>query len=298
MFTSLQFRGTLLVALSGMLYGIMAYFGVQLFHQHMTVETMLFWRFLVAMLWMIIPVFILKKSEMESQISRTAMLKIIVFAAITYSGSSAFYFLACQHIGTGVAMVIFFSYPIFVTFLAWFLSKWKISKTTLLSLFAVLLGLILLKGKGENTLNILGIALGMIAALFYAVYVYGSQHTTKVVDSKLLTLLICMGNSFIFLVYSYCTGTFFIPHTFHAWIDILALGILATALPIQLLLDGLKYISPIKASILSVLEPLVTIVIGLWLLNESISFVQSLGMVIVLMGAILIQFEKSQPMNV
>lgn len=297
MLTSLQFRGTLLVALSGMLYGIMAYFGVQLFQQHMSVENMLFWRFFVAMLCMAIPVFILKRTESELLVSRTAMLKIIVFAAVSYSGSSGFYFLACQHIGTGVAMVIFFSYPIFVTLLAWFLSKWKISKTTLLSLFAVVLGLILLKGKGENTLNVLGIALGMIAALFYAIYVYGSQHTTKTMDSKLLTLLICMGNSFIFFIYSYCTGTFFIPHTYHAWIDILALGILATALPIQLLLDGLKYISPIKASILSVLEPIVTIVIGLWLLNESISLLQSLGIMIVLLGAILIQFEKSQPVN-
>lgn len=64
--------------------------------------------------------------------------------------------------------------------------------------------------------------------------------------------------------------------------------IVATAIPIQLLLDGLKYVSPVKASILSVFEPLVTVFIGFVLLHETMSSLQSIGITIVLLGAILI----------
>lgn len=288
-----QLRGTFLVAISGMLYGIMAYFGTQLFQQHLSVENMLFWRFLIASFWMMGFIFFSTKKIAKPDLSRSAIMKMMIFGAITYSGASAFYFMACEYIGTGVAMVIFFSYPIFVTLFAWCLSQWKMNKTAFLSLVFVIIGLIFLKGNGKAELNLFGIGLGMIAAIFYAVYIYGSQHTSKSLDSRLLTLLICLGNCAIFLVFSLYNHTFVLPTSSAVWINIFALGILATALPIQLLLDGLKYISPIKASILSVLEPVVTVLVGIALLHETISSQQSIGMIVIIIGALLIQFERA-----
>ena len=104
----------------------------------------------------------------------------------------------------------------------------------------------------------------------------------------------CLGNSLIFFIISCITKSFFIPTTLHAWSYIIAIGIIATAVPIQLLLDGIKHISSIKASILSVLEPVVTLLVGVALLSESISATQAIGVLTVLLGAILIQFERSE----
>jgi drug/metabolite transporter (DMT)-like permease len=88
------------------------------------------------------------------------------------------------------------------------------------------------------------------------------------------------------------THTFTVPTTITAWANVLAIGIIATAIPIQLLLDGLKFISSVKASILSVLEPVMVVVMGLAFLGESISSMQVIGIITVLTGAILIQFER------
>lgn len=314
-----QLRGTFLVAFSGMLYGFLGYLGTQLFREHLSVENMLFWRFLIATLWMFFSVILLKKTNHPSDDSalfppcithgtedlnkpskpgigtliNIDSFRMIIFAVISYSGCSIFYFMASRQIGTGVAMVIFFSYPVFVTLFAWILSNWEFNKTALVSLLSVVIGMAFLKGYGENTLNLMGVVFAILAALFYAVYVYGSQHTAKNIDTRTSTLLVCLGNTVIFLIFSYCTHSLYFPKTLTAWFYLGTIGIVATALPIQLLLNGLKYISPIKASILSVLEPVVTVIVGLFFLNETMSSMQSLGVVIVLLGAILIQFEKT-----
>ncbi len=292
-FISTQSKGTLLVALSGILYGIVGYCGTMLFQEHFSVPAMLFWRFVIASIWMGATCYLQRKRLSIPVKHPGNLLKAVIFSAIFYSGASAFYFLASEHIGTGAAMVIYFSFPVFVILFSWLLSEWKMNKAAFLSLTGVVAGLILLKGNGETTLNFVGILLGLISALFYGCYVFNGQHTTHVTDTRLLTLLICIGNAIIFLALTCYTHTWILPTTTKAWVNILAIGIISTALPIQLLLDGLKFISSVKASILSVFEPVVVVILGVALLDEAISGVQLIGMIVILTGAILIQFERS-----
>jgi drug/metabolite transporter (DMT)-like permease len=82
------------------------------------------------------------------------------------------------------------------------------------------------------------------------------------------------------------------PETLKSWLYILAVGIIATALPIQLMLKGLKYISSMRASIISVVEPLVTVFVGVILLQETISYLQFIGVFVILASALLVQFQK------
>lgn len=285
-----EWRGTGLVALSGFCYGFLGYLGTSLFQYHLSIPDMLFWRFFIAAWWMLLTTVFFKKIKILPT-DRKTLLKIIAYGALCYGGSSGFYFIASQYIGTGLAMVIFFCYPVFVTLLALIAGTWKINKHALASLTIILIGLICLKGEGKTALDIMGIFLSILSGVCYAIYIYANRHQAKIIDSSLLTLLICLVTSIIFLIMACFTHSFTIPTTLGAWAYILALGIFATAIPIQLLLDGLKYISPIKASILSVLEPVVTLAVGFVALHEAVSFLQLMGALIVLAGAILIQFE-------
>lgn len=293
----LQVKGTLIVALSGMLFGFMGFLGTKLLNLNLSLESMLFWRFLVATVWVVSCMLMGKTSTRKLNCNGVSLFKIFILSAISYSGCSGFYFMASQQIGTGLAMVIFFSFPVFVALFSWVLGNWKINKFAFAALIAVVLGLILLKGQGQNELNVIGIIFAIISAVSYAMYVYGSQHTIKNIDASWLTLIVCLGNTIIFLFLSWYTNSFVMPTTVAAWAYICAIGIIATALPIQLLLYGLKYISPVKASIVSVLEPVVTILVGLALLDETMTSMQALGVLIILSGAILIQFEERSPFS-
>ncbi len=85
---------------------------------------------------------------------------------------------------------------------------------------------------------------------------------------------------------------FIFPNSYKEWFYISALGIIATALPIQLLLEGLKHIHASKVAVLSVLEPVVTLIVGITALHESTSTLQLTGAIIILLSAVIIQFER------
>lgn len=288
-----QIRATFLVALSGILYGFMGFFGTKLFNENLSISNMLFWRFFIAMLWILVVsikplIHIIKNDNPQSN----TLVKTILLGTLTYSGGSGFYFLACQYLGTGMAMVVFFCYPVFVVLFSWVFSNWRMNRHAFISLVAILTGIILLKGHGAYSLSVAGLGFAALAGLSYSMYVYSSRHNSKKIDPRLLTLLICLGNSLLFLIIALKTNSFSVPNTVHAWVYLCALGIFVTAVPIQLLLEGMKFVSPIKASILSVLEPVVTVVVGALMLAESMSIMQFFGVVIVLIGAIFIQFER------
>lgn len=286
-------RGTLFVALSGTLFGFLGFLGTRLLEMNFSIENMLFWRFLFASLFMLPSIGLLKKIP-NALTSGSSLLKTLIFSAIIYMGSSAFYFFGSRYIGTGLAMVAFFSFPLFVTLIMWLFDGWKPNKYAIISLIAVVIGLILIKGNGEETLHVFGIFFAVMAAICYAIYIYNNRVYAKSIDTGLLTLFVCIGNTLIFLGWSILNQSFLLPTTWKAWVYILALGIVATALPIRFMLDGMKYISPVKASILSVLEPIVTLIVGFFLLNEHMSSLQLTGVITILFAAVAIQFEKNQ----
>lgn len=281
-----------LVALSGTLYGFLGYFGTQLLKGDFTVNSMLFWRFLIASLWMIGYSFWRQKKI--TLVKPTLQIYFLPFmlGALFYSGSSAFYFVASKYTGTGLAMVIFFCYPMFVALFAWLRKERKITKLTFLSLSIIVIGLMLLKGNDGNPVNLAGIIFAMIAALCYAIYVYKSKHILSRMGTLHFTSVVCLSCTLMFFVLALSTHSLVMPSSLKEWWAALAVGIFATAIPIQLLLEGLKIINQLKASILSVLEPVVTIIVGIMMLGESVSVLQTLGIFIVISGAIMIQFSR------
>lgn len=289
----IELRSIALVALSAILYGFLGCFGIKLLEQHFSVSSMLFWRFLIAGVW------ILSIELMRSK--RGLLLKIfklnisfmaLIFSVVCYGMGSAFYFLASQQMGTGLAMVIFFAYPVFVVVFSWFVEKKQISKYTMLSLIAIVLGMICLSGGSAFTLSSLGILFGVIAALCYGLYIFRSKYIVNAIRSSDLTIFVCLGSALVFFIISMMEDTLMIPSSLKSWLYIGAIGIIATALPIQLLLEGLKFIHPNKVSVISVLEPVVTLIIGIIVLNEPTSTLQTVGAVIILLSAMVIQFER------
>jgi len=289
------FQASLLIAISGTLYGFLGFLGTRALGEHISLAAMLFWRFLIAGIWM--SVFVLKKyyfRQLNNVIHKPTLWFIFFIGAISYAGSSGFYFIASQYAGTGLAMVIFFSYPMVVACIAFIKSRENINIATVFTLLTMMVGLFLLKGNAAtHSLNAVGVFFGFVAAAFYAFYIVGSKRAAAVlVDSDLATMLLCFGSALIFLVAAVLSHTLVFPFSLKNSIYFLALGVFATAVPIQLMLEGLKYVSSIRASIISVLEPLVTMCLGVGLLHESVSHLQMIGALIILMGSLLIQFKR------
>lgn len=286
-------QASLLVALSGVLYGLMGFLGSKIIAENIDISSMLFWRFFIAGLWMI--PFIVKNKAHHAlfKIDKRQLWFVLLLGPLAYAGGSGFYFMACAHMGTGLSMVIFFSYPIIIAFFAWLTQKYQVNFSTFFLFLCMSIGFFLLRDASDNPINLVGVLFSFAAAGSYALYIVGSKkYSSHVIDSNILTMLISFGSAFIFMILSLSKGSIAMPQSPKTWTYLLSLGILVTALPIQLMLEGLKKISSMRASIISVLEPIVTVFVGILLLNESLSLTQFIGIIIILGSAIMVQFQR------
>lgn len=284
-----EFRYSLSAISSGFLYGFIGYFGLGAIHGHMSVSTMLFWRFLIAS----IVILILILPNLKNTVSSAKNLFFVFLIGAFHYGLSAFlYFESSQYIGSGLGMVIFYTYPVLIMLLNYFFYKQYIPRLYYLAIVIILLGMMFLIDFHALSLNLWGIILGVASAFFYACYIISSK--TYRLPPHLTTLMVCLGCTATSFCFSLCTHSLVMPQTLSVWYHLFGISLIATVCPILLLLYSLNYLSAEKASILSVLEPVFVVILGVLLLDEQLSLWNVLGIILILSGALITLFSQPQ----
>lgn len=274
-------RGTLFAICSGFLFGLLGYFGITIMKANLSVVEMLFWRFFISGIF--IGLVLLPKLKTVQE-RGWDILKVFFLGAAFYSTASILYFIASKYIGTGLAMVIFFTFPTMVMVINWLFFREKIAKIYFVAIALITIGTILLVDISEFKFDVIGIGLGILSSILYAFYIIMSKKSSM--SPLVSTFMVSTGCAATCLIASLMEGSFILPTTLNLWWNILGIGIICTAIPILLLLKALKTISPEKASILSVLEPVFVAIFGVLLLGERISLLQALGIMTILSGAV------------
>ena len=282
-FLSNRKTGVIYALGSGICYSLIGYFGITLIKGGSSVYNMLFWRFLISIactLIMLVPqyktlIFLTKDN-----------FKIMLSGIFFYSTSSIIFFISGVYIGTGLAMIIFFIYPAFIMIINIFLYNAPFSKTYFIAFLIIIIGLVFLVDIQNAAFNILGVVVGVIAAILYAWYIIVSQQV--VINPLLATLFVSIGCAITCFIFALIDSSLMMPKDFKNWLDVLAIGLICTTLPILLLLIAMKYIDAEKAAILSVLEPVFALMVGVTLLDEKVTGTQIIGIMIVLGGSIMI----------
>lgn len=286
-FLSHEQKGSLFAILSGLLYGFLGYFGITIMAADFSITTMQFWRFAISSLAVCVMLLPKLKSIKEDRIE---IIKAFFLGAFPYAGSAIIYFFAAEYIGTGLSMVIFFTYPAFVMVLNYIFYKTKILKIYFLALFMIAIGMVMLIDIYAVRLDIAGIGLGLLSAVFYAGYMVFSKKNR--ISPLVSTLMVSLGCTITSLVISLQGSSFAVPSTLSVWMNVFGMGIICTAIPILFLLQAMEYLTSEKASILSVLEPVFVMIFGVLLLGEKVSIMQTLGILTVLSGAVLTLFSE------
>jgi drug/metabolite transporter (DMT)-like permease len=206
------------------------------------------------------------------------------------------YFTTIQNASLATAAILLYTAPVFVLLISIFVFKETLTMKKLLALFLTFLGCTLVSGlfSGQFTeLSWIGLLTGLGAGFGYSLYsIFG-----KLAGKKYETLTISF-YTFLFAL----IVLFPISHITDANIELLngkvlgytaGLGLFPTVLAYWFYTNGLKQIEASKASIVSTIEPVVATVMGLFLYKEAVSFVQLLGIVLVLGAVLLIQERKN-----
>lgn len=278
---SVESQGSIYAILSGMLYGLVGYFGITLM-MDFSIANSQFWRFLISALFILV---IFTKQCLQSKDSLMTLFKTFCFGGLFYALAACIYFVSSEYIGTGPAMVIFFTYPAMVMLINRILYKNTIPKIYYAAILLVAAGMTQLVDLNEFTVDMLGIALAILSAFTYACYIVFSKKIN--VSPVMSTVTLSLGCAFACLCYSIWDKSFAIPTTGAQWTLVIGFGIITTAIPILLFLESIKKISSEKASILSVTEPLFVVIFGIILLNESIDANKVIGIAAILAGALM-----------
>jgi drug/metabolite transporter (DMT)-like permease len=209
------------------------------------------------------------------------------------------YFEASKSIGTGLAMVIFFTYPIFVVGWSWFLKKIIPTRSVFVALILIIIGCALIAyGNRDSSdvasaLNIRGLALACASGLCYGTYVFYSKELTTLVSPILATFCVCLGTAFSFAIYIFLSSqTIVIPGTNYILTLLVLFAVVGTILPVFLLLAGIIYIPASTASIVSVLEPVAVLAVGALILDEPLQRIQLVGTLVILSATLLVATKK------
>ncbi|ABO48988.1 protein of unknown function DUF6, transmembrane [Desulforamulus reducens MI-1] len=288
------YKGVVLAFLSATGFAFIPIFALYAYEGGANVTTLLFLRFILAALCFFTYLALKKKSI---SFTRGNLKYLILLGGVIYTLQSNLYFSSVKYIPASLAVLFFYSYPVFVAVTSSLVDKEKLTKQIVLSIVISMLGLILVLGTSFGNINILGVLLALGAGIVYTFYIVLGNRVLK--DSPVLetSAFICLFAGISLAVIGVSTGTLNIHLTTKAWLAAVGVSLCCTVLAIFTFFRGMELIGSTRTSILSMVEPLITIVFSALLFGERMTALQILGGAAVLIGAILVVLsrEKEKP---
>jgi len=227
------------------------------------------------------------------------MFDLFLLGAIGYSGAAFFYFTAIENMSTGVSIVIWYIYPVFVVLIGWAVFKTKPKRQTIFSLISAMIGVAITAGQPGNATT-KGVILVLLSSITYTFYTLSGSRAFKKTDLYTGVTFVLTGAATAFWLYwllAPASTPVLFPQQTSGWIWIGALAIFATVLSTSTLFAGLKILGPNTTSVVNTVEPVLNIVAGILFLNEVFSVQQGVGAVFVV-GALVylgVHETRSQP---
>jgi len=286
-----MFIGYLFILLSAAGFGVTPIFALYSYESGVTVSTLLFLRFSFASLLLFLYAFCKIKTWTITKSEITAM---FLLGGILFTVQSAFYFLSVQYIPVSLAVLLVYLYPILVSILSFFINREPISPAMLASIAISLLGMSFVLGSPSGKVDITGVLLAVGAAIVYAFFVVVGNRVTRQIPSIITSAFITLSAACSFFIWGMASDSLHFDFQSSGWWSILGVVVFSTVLSMLTLFAGMNITGPTKASILSMVEPLITILLSVFLLDEKMSVTQMIGGGIILGGALIVVLSRER----
>ena len=288
--------GALLVALSAAAFGSMAIFGVWAQDDGIDTPALIFVRFALASV-VLVGVMRLRGTTVPPL---RQCLPVAAMGGIGYVGQSYCYFLALEHAQASLVALLLYLFPAFVAVLAAVFLGERIGLVTAAALVLALAGSALVVGGGSG--RPLGIALGIGAAVIYSIYITVGSVVTGGMDVIAVATIVCVSAATVCGTIVVALGVAGRPAAFpssgRGWSTLVAIALVCTVVAILAFFGGLTLLGPTSTSVLSTLEPVVTVGLATWLLSESLTVMQAAGGLLVLAAVVWLALTHRAPSGV
>lgn len=191
-------------------------------------------------------------------------------------------------IGSGIATVFHFIYPAVVVLggVLWY--KERMSLGHVISVLICMVGVGLFYTPGEP-LDWRGSALALVSGVAYAIYILLLAHFKhRQITGYLLSFYIFAINAVVMLVVCLSLGMLTFPATALGWLLCVVLAVAVNVCAVAMFQKGTFLIGGPQASVLSTLEPITGVLVGVLAYQESMGIRTAIGSVLVILAGLLI----------
>lgn len=265
-----NFSGSLFVALSALCASTLAIFAKFSLMGGVTLETLLSVRFVgaAAVFWGVV---FFRKEKVE-HISWRQILLMLIVGAVGFSAASTFYVVSLSYIPVSLMIILIYLYPVWVMMMGVLFQGEPLNRMRLLALVFAIVGTAFVAGSPSGDIRVTGIYTALMASFCFGLYIFFSNRVIQNIPIIVSSAYVTLGAAISCTTGTLCMGAFSVHFQPIAWWYLSGLILISTVLQVVLFFLGLLRVGPSKAAILSTLEPLLTILLAVVFLNESLEF--------------------------
>ncbi len=285
--------GAFLCLLSAAAFGALAIFGKLAYDDGVELGDLLLVRFalaaavLLAVAW---------GTGALRGLARRPVLAALAMGAVGYATQSGLFFGALERMDASLLALVLYAYPALVLVAAVAIGRERVTVRRVAALAVASAGTALvLLGAASGTLDPLGTVMGFGAALAYTGYILVGDRVVAGVPPVALAALVCTGATGTFAAAAVVTGGPGLGFAAAGWGWLAAIALVSTVGAILAFFAGLARVGPSAASILSTLEPVVTVALAAAAFGETLGAVQLVGGALVLSAVVVMQWPAGAP---
>jgi probable blue pigment (indigoidine) exporter len=192
-----------------------------------------------------------------------------------------------------IAVLAYFIYPLLTGIAAALTGVERLGARALLTATVAFLGLALMLGHGLSELSVFGLACAFGAALCRVASLLVTRAYLATTDARVTTWYSMVASAMMFVAASLTAWVWNVPHSAWGWAAFLGVTITST-LSTLLIYISTNTVGPFRTALALNLEPLVTLIASMALLEEVLAPVQMLGAAMMIAALSGFQFARGR----
>ena len=282
--------GIIFILISGASFGLLPWFARTAYDHGTEPLGMLAVRFTFASI-VLLAIHSFRKKEISLP-SRKLGIQLFLLGAVGYAPQATFFFFGVERIDTSLATVIFYTYPAFVVLASWIVFRHTPSVRMTACLIVAVFGTALTAGQISSGSGI-GVALMFGAAIWYTGYILVSSKIAGQSGAFVSLTYVMVGAAVSHLLLLALLRPS-LPQDRTGWLAVFAAAIVSTVIAMGFFFAGVSRIGPGEAAVFSTIEPVVSIAVGVYALDENLTTTRIIGALCVLVSvAVLAQLSRA-----
>jgi drug/metabolite transporter (DMT)-like permease len=271
------------VLTSAISFGFMPIFARFAYSQGVGVDELLFVRFLLAFLIMGA---ILAVSRRLFLPKKRDLFVLMLLGALGYFLQSTFYFTSLLFSPVAIVALLLYTYPVFVTVGAHALGWEKFSRCIGGAFVVALIGLVLVANPFGSAIGF-GVLLALGASITYTIYILSGLKVLRRVRGEVASFYVMGAASVSFGLTGGITGSIRLNWGIGGWFWVAMLTLVCTVVAATTFFIGLSRIGPSRAALISLIEPVTSVLLSLAVFGNSLTASQWVGGFLILAATVI-----------